>query len=55
MITFNSINDIQVDKEQQKEEGIKKLEIMLTKEGEISSVSIERYPFACGWENVEED
>ncbi|MDA1915014.1 hypothetical protein PDK20_27045 [Bacillus cereus] len=53
MITFNSINDIQVDKEQQKEEGIKKLEIMLTKEGEISSVSIERYPFACGWENVD--
>jgi len=28
---------------------------MLTKEGEIRSVSVERYPFACGWENVEED
>ncbi|WP_179861610.1 hypothetical protein [Bacillus toyonensis] len=55
MITFNSINDIQVDKERQKEEGIKKLEIMLTKEGEIRSVSIERYSFACSWKNVEED
>ncbi|HFR4146110.1 TPA: hypothetical protein ACHVKB_005433 [Bacillus cereus] len=55
MITFNSINDIQVDKEQQKEEGIRKLEIMLTKEGDIRSVSIERYPFTCSWKNVEED
>ncbi|MFD6509388.1 hypothetical protein [Bacillus sp. NPDC060175] len=55
MIVFNSINDIQVDKEWQKKEGIKKLEIILTEEGEVGSLSIERYPFACNWNNNEED
>ncbi|PFW87253.1 hypothetical protein COL32_27645 [Bacillus pseudomycoides] len=54
MIKFNGIQDIQVDKERQKQEGIRKLEIMLTEEGEVGTVSIERYPFACNWGDEEE-
>ncbi|PDY48458.1 hypothetical protein [Bacillus pseudomycoides] len=54
MIKFNGIQDIQVDKERQKQEGIRKLEIMLTEEGEVGMVSIERYPFACNWSDEKE-
>ncbi|CUB09330.1 hypothetical protein G5716_24620 [Bacillus pacificus] len=55
MIKFNSIDDIQIDKEWQRREGIRKLELTLTEEGDVRTVSIERYPFACNWSNEDEE
>jgi hypothetical protein len=43
-------SSITVDKEKQKQEGIKKLEIELTESGEIKRAYIERYSFACDWD-----
>ncbi|WP_215573748.1 hypothetical protein [Bacillus mycoides] len=54
MIKFNCIDDIQIDKEWQRREGIRKLELTLTEEGDVGTVSIERYPFACNWSNEDE-
>ncbi|MFY8295521.1 hypothetical protein [Bacillus paranthracis] len=54
MIKFNGIDNIQVDKERQKIKGIRKLELTLTEEGDVGTVSIERYPFACNWSNEDE-
>ncbi|TCW59069.1 hypothetical protein EC917_101323 [Bacillus thuringiensis] len=45
MIKFNG-QDVQVNKEKQKEEGIKRIEISLTEEGAVRTLSIERYAFA---------
>jgi uncharacterized membrane protein len=53
MITFDG-KHVKVDKGLQKKKGIKKLEVELTEEGSLNSVYIERYPFACSW-NDEED
>lgn len=55
MIKFSCTGDIQVDKEWQRREGIKKLEITLTEEGEVGVVSVERYPFACNWSDEEDE
>ncbi|EOP46638.1 hypothetical protein [Bacillus cereus] len=55
MIKFSCTGDIQVDKEWQRKEGIKKLEITLTEEGEVGTVSVERYPFACNWSDKEDE
>ncbi|MGR6012345.1 hypothetical protein ACT7CV_15540 [Bacillus paranthracis] len=39
MIKFNGIDNTQVDKERQKIEGIRKLELTLTEEGDVGTVS----------------
>ncbi|MFB6586720.1 hypothetical protein ACFCVQ_13935 [Bacillus thuringiensis] len=54
MIKSGCIGDIQIDREWQIREGIKKLEITLKEEGEVSTFSIERYPFTCKWRNEDE-
>ncbi|MEB8803858.1 hypothetical protein [Bacillus cereus] len=54
MIKFSCTGDIQVDKEWQRREGIRKLELTLTEEGDVGTVSIERYLFACNWSKEDE-
>ncbi|WP_324648350.1 hypothetical protein [Bacillus paranthracis] len=51
---YQVLDNTQVDKERQKIEGIRKLELTLTEEGDVGTVSIERYPFACNWSNEDE-
>ncbi|WP_308218775.1 hypothetical protein [Bacillus cereus group sp. BfR-BA-01347] len=46
MIKFDG-KDVQVDKEIQKQEGIKRIEIVLTEKGDVRTLSLERYAFAC--------
>lgn len=46
MIKFDG-KDVQVDKERQKQEGVKRIEIVLTEKGDVRTLSLERYAFAC--------
>ncbi|OVE34831.1 hypothetical protein CCZ20_24585 [Priestia aryabhattai] len=48
MINIEGMN-VTVDKEKQKKQGIQRLEIDLTEDGEIKQVYIQRYAFACNW------
>ncbi|WP_368895761.1 hypothetical protein [Priestia megaterium] len=40
------------EKEKQKKQGIKKLELELTEDGVVKQAYIEQYAFACNW-NIE--